>query len=100
MKKIEALIRPFWLDKVRDKLTEIGVHEMVVTDVRSSAAPKDKEDKSYLAEDYIIEFVPRIKIEVLADKPKDKKIIDALKKIAESSENNDIKILVSDVEVV
>ena len=83
MKKIEALIRPFELDEVRDNLHKIGIQDITVTDVRSSSGTKEDDPESYLGENYagyVIEFMPKVKIEIFVEAAKVQNVADAVLK--------------------
>lgn len=102
MKKIEALIRPFELDEVKENLSEIGIHNITVVDVRASGAGKEDDPELYLGENYagyVIEFLPKVKIEVIVDKAKAEQVAEAILK---SSRNGDSKnsVYIYDIEKI
>jgi nitrogen regulatory protein P-II 1 len=99
MKKIEALIRHFKLEDVKDALTECGVHGMTVTEVRGFGRQKGHTEM-YRGAEYTIDFVPKIKLEVVvadADLPR---AIDAIARAAKTGQVGDGKIFVTDLENV
>lgn len=99
MKKIEAIVKPFRLDNIRDALSKIGVDEIIVTDIRC-AYSTDKVAESYLSEDYFIEFLPKIRIEVFVEKEKAEQSIQALKKVIEAEDADSVnkeRVFVYDV---
>lgn len=99
MKKIEALIRPFELDEVRDNLHKIGIQDIVVSDVRSSSGNKD--DDSYLGENYAgytIEFMPKVKIEIVVEDANLRKASEALLKTSHNPESKS-SILIYDIQI-
>ena len=99
MKKIEAIVRPFKLDDVKDALNDIGVQGLTVTEVKGFGRQKGHTDL-YHGASYVIEFLPKIKIEVvIADKDKDK-VIQTICQAVNSNKVGDGKIFVSDVEDV
>ena len=99
MKKIEAIIRPFKLEEVKDALTEEGVKGLTITEVRGYGRQKGHTE-TYRGSEYRIEFVPKIKIEIVIDADKADKIIDVILKTAATGQVGDGKIFVSDIEDV
>lgn len=99
MKKIEAIIRPFKLEEVKDALTEEGVKGLTITEVRGYGRQKGHTE-TYRGSEYRIEFVPKIKIEIVIDADKADKIIDVILKTAVTGQVGDGKIFVSDIEDV
>lgn len=67
MKKIEAIIRPFKLDEVKEALLEEGISGMTITEVRGYGRQKGHTE-TYRGSEYQIEFIPKIKIEIITDK--------------------------------
>ncbi len=99
MKKIEAIIRPFRLDDVREALSEIGVKGMTLTEVKGYGRQKGHTEL-YRGSEYQIDFLPKIKLEVVvADNMMDK-VIDTISKAAKTGQVGDGKIFVYDVEDV
>ncbi|MDP4116971.1 MAG: P-II family nitrogen regulator [Bacteroidota bacterium] len=99
MKKIEAIIRPFKLEEVKDALTEEGIKGLTITEVRGYGRQKGHTE-TYRGSEYRIEFVPKIKIEIVVDSSKVDKVIDAILKTAKTGQVGDGKIFVSDIEDV
>lgn len=99
MKKIEAIIRPFKLDEVKEALTEEGVRGLTISEVRGYGRQKGHTE-TYRGSEYKIEFVPKIKIEVVVDSEKVDKIVDAILKTAKTGEVGDGKIFVYNIEEV
>lgn len=96
MKKVEAMIRHFKLETVRDALTECGVKGMTVTEVRGFGRQKGHTEM-YRGAEYTVDFVPKIKIELVVP---DADLADVLKAISEAARTNQVgdgKIFVSDV---
>ncbi|HQN65772.1 MAG TPA: P-II family nitrogen regulator [Methylophilus sp.] len=99
MKKIEAVIKPFKLDEVRESLSEIGVTGLTVTEVKGFGRQKGHTEL-YRGAEYVVDFLPKIKLElVLADNMVDA-AIEAITKAAHTGKIGDGKIFVSAVEQV
>ena len=99
MKKIEAVIKPFKLDEVREALSEIGVSGLTVTEVKGFGRQKGHTEL-YRGAEYVVDFLPKVKVEVVvADKMLDA-AIDAMVKAARTGKIGDGKIFVSDVSQV
>ncbi len=96
MKKIEAIIRPFKLDEVKEALYEEGIKGMTITEVRGHGRQKGHKE-TYRGSEYRIEFVPKIKIEVIVDNDRVEKIVDAIVKSAKTGQVGDGKIFIYDV---
>src|SRR5512143_876750 len=99
MKKIEAIIRPFRLDDVREALAEVGVKGMTLTEVKGYGRQKGHTEL-YRGSEYQIDFLPKIKLElVVPDKLADR-VMDAILKAAKTGQVGDGKIFLYDVEDV
>ncbi len=99
MKKIEAVIKPFKLDEVREALSEIGVNGLTVTEVKGFGRQKGHTEL-YRGAEYVVDFLPKIKIElVVADGILDH-AVDAIIKAAHTGKIGDGKIFVTSVEQV
>ncbi|MBX3009138.1 MAG: P-II family nitrogen regulator [Melioribacteraceae bacterium] len=96
MKKIEAIIRPFKLDEVKESLLELGVRGMTITEVRGYGRQKGHKE-TYRGNEYEIEFVPKIKIELVVEDNIAEKSIEAILKIAKTGQVGDGKIFVSEI---
>jgi len=96
MKKIEAIIRPFKLDEVKEALLEEGVRGMTITEVRGYGRQKGHKE-TYRGSEYQIEFVPKIKIEVIVDNDSVEKTIEAILRTAKTGQVGDGKIFISDI---
>ena len=97
MKKIEAIIKPFKLDEVREKLSNLGVQGMTVTEVKGFGRQKGHAEL-YRGAEYVVDFLPKIKIEVVV---KDNMLDEGIKAIIETAKTGKIgdgKIFVFDVE--
>jgi nitrogen regulatory protein P-II 1 len=96
MKKIEAVIKPFKLDEVREALSEIGVAGLTVTEVKGFGRQKGHTEL-YRGSEYVVDFLPKVKVEVvIADALLDA-AIDAIVKAARTGKIGDGKIFVTDV---
>jgi len=73
MKKIEAIIRPFKLDEVKEALVEEGIHGLTISEVRGYGRQKGHTE-TYRGSEYRIEFVPKIKVEIVVDEDKAEKL--------------------------
>jgi len=96
LKKIEAIIRPFKLDEVKEALLELGVRGMTITEVRGYGRQKGHKE-TYRGNEYEIEFVPKIKIELVVEDNIAEKSIEAILKIAKTGQVGDGKIFVSEI---
>ncbi|MCX6175669.1 MAG: P-II family nitrogen regulator [Ignavibacteriales bacterium] len=96
MKKIEAIIRPFKLDEVKEALLEEGVRGMTITEVRGYGRQKGHKE-TYRGSEYQIEFVPKIKIEVIVDDDSAEKTVEAILRTAKTGQVGDGKIFISDI---
>ncbi len=97
MKKIEAIIKPFKLEEVKDSLSEIGIEGMTVSEVKGFGRQKGHTE-IYRGSEYTVDFLPKIKIElVVADAQKDAAVA-AIVKAAKTGKIGDGKVFVSTVE--
>lgn len=99
MKKIEAIIRPFKLDDVKEALLEEGIRGMTITEVRGYGRQKGHKE-TYRGSEYQIEFVPKIKIEIIVDDSMTEKAVEAILRTAKTGQVGDGKIFISTVEDV
>ena len=99
MKKIEAIIRPFKLDEVKDALSEISVTGMTVTEVKGFGRKGGKQEV-YRGSAYVVDFVPKVKIEIVVLESQVEGVIDAIEKSAKTSKIGDGKIFVTNVDEV
>lgn len=99
MKKVEAVIKPFKLDDVREALSEIGVTGMTVVEAKGFGRQKGHTEL-YRGAEYVVDFLPKIKLEiVVADEQLDQ-CIEAITEVARTGKIGDGKIFVSDVQRV
>jgi nitrogen regulatory protein P-II 1 len=96
MKKIEAIIRPFKLDDVKEALLEEGIHGLTITEIRGYGRQKGHKE-TYRGSEYQIEFVPKIKIEVVVEDDVYDKALDAILRTAKTGQVGDGKIFVSEI---
>jgi nitrogen regulatory protein P-II 1 len=99
MKKIEAIIKPFKLDEVKDALNEIGVQGMTVTEVKGFGRQKGHVEL-YRGAEYDISFIPKVKLEVVVADESAKKVIETIEFKAKTGKIGDGKIFVSALEEV
>jgi len=97
MKKIEAIIKPFRLDDVRESLMELGVSGMTATEVKGFGRQKGHTEL-YRGAEYVVDFLPKVKIEVVVADAQADAIVDAILKSAKTGKIGDGKIFVMDVE--
>jgi nitrogen regulatory protein P-II 1 len=100
MKKIEAIIKPFKLEDVKDALVEAGIEGMTVSEVKGYGRQQGHSEL-YRGAEYVVEFIPKIKIEiVVSDDDFAKKAVDAISGAAKTGKIGDGKIFVSSVDSV
>ncbi len=99
MKKIEAIIKPFKLEDVKDALQEIGLTGLTVIEAKGFGRQKGH-DEMYKGSEYVVDFLPKVKIEIIVDNSLLKKAIEVIKKSAYSGKIGDGKIFVSSIEEV
>jgi nitrogen regulatory protein P-II 1 len=99
MKKIEAIIKPFKLDEVREALSEIGVSGLTVTEVKGFGRQKGHTEL-YRGAEYVVDFLPKVKIEIVVSDDAAETAIDAIVKAARTGKIGDGKIFVTTVEQV
>ena len=99
MKKIEAVIKPFKLDEVREALSEVGITGLTVTEVKGFGRQKGHTEL-YRGAEYVVDFLPKIKIEVVVATDVVEQAVDAIIKAARTGKIGDGKIFVMPVEQV
>lgn len=99
MKKIEAIIKPFKLDEVKDALNEIGIQGMTVTEVKGFGRQKGHTEL-YRGAEYVIDFIPKIKVEIVTSDSLVQKVVDTIEKAAKTGKIGDGKIFVYAIENV
>jgi nitrogen regulatory protein P-II 1 len=99
MKKVEAIIKPFKLDDVRSALTEVGITGMTATEVKGFGRQKGHTEL-YRGAEYVVDFIPKVKIEIVLDAENVERCIEAITNAARTGKIGDGKIFVSEVERV
>jgi nitrogen regulatory protein PII len=99
MKKIEAIIRPFKLDEVKESLVEEGIRGLTISEVRGYGRQKGHTE-TYRGSEYRIEFIPKIKIEVVVEDNKTEKVVEAILRTAKTGQVGDGKIFIYDIKDV
>ena len=99
MKKIEAIFKPFKLDEVREALSEIGVSGLTVTEVKGFGRQKGHTEL-YRGAEYVVDFLPKVKVDVVLPDNLVESAIDAIVKAARTGKIGDGKIFVTDVDQV
>jgi nitrogen regulatory protein P-II 1 len=99
MKKVEAIIKPFKLDEVREALSELGASGLTVTEVKGFGRQKGHTEL-YRGAEYVVDFLPKIKIEVVVTAAMLETVVDAIVKAAHTGKIGDGKIFVTPVEKV
>jgi nitrogen regulatory protein PII len=99
MKKVEAIIKPFKLDEVREALSEIGVTGLTVTEVKGFGRQKGHTEL-YRGAEYVVDFLPKVKVEVIISDTLVERAIEAVVKAARTGKIGDGKIFVTTVEQV
>jgi len=99
MKKIEAIIKPFKLDEVKEALSEIGVKGLTISEVKGFGRQKGHTEL-YRGAEYVVDFLPKIKLEIIARDEEVTKIVEVIQKGANTGRIGDGKIFVMPVEAV
>jgi nitrogen regulatory protein P-II 2 len=99
MKFVSAIIKPFKLNEVRESLTALGVQGVTVTEVKGFGRQKGHTEM-YRGAEYVIEFLPKLKVEVAIDDSQLEQVIEGIKKAANTGKIGDGKIFVFDLEHV
>ena len=99
MKKVEAIIKPFKLDEVKEALNEISITGMTVTDVKGYGRQKGHKEM-YRGAEYVVDFIPKTKIDVIVAADQVEKVVDTIRKAALTGKIGDGKIFVLPVEDV
>jgi nitrogen regulatory protein P-II 1 len=99
MKKIEAIIKPFKLDEVREALSDIGVTGLTVTEVKGFGRQKGHTEL-YRGAEYVVDFLPKVKIEIVVGDDTVEPVIDLIIKAAHTGKIGDGKIFVTPIEQV
>lgn len=97
MKKIEAIIKPFKLDEVKEALQKIGVQGMTVSEVKGFGRQKGHTEL-YRGAEYIVDFIPKVKLEIVVDQPQVQQVVEAVVNAAKTGKIGDGKIFVSNLD--
>ena len=97
MKKIEAIIRHFKLEEVKDALTGAGVQGMTVTEVRGFGRQKGHKEQ-YRGAEYTVDFLPKVKLEVVVSDDQSQRVVDTIVKSARTGQIGDGKIFITNLE--
>ena len=97
MKKIEAIIKPFKLDEVKDKLNELGIQGITVTEVKGFGRQKGHTEL-YRGAEYVVDFLPKIKMEIVIPDTQVEDVINAIVKSAQTGRIGDGKIFITNIE--
>ena len=96
MKKIEAIVRHFKLEEVKDALTEVGVQGMTVSEVRGFGRQKGQKEQ-YRGAEYTVDFLPKVKMEVVVSDEQVQSVVDTILRTARTGEIGDGKIFITDL---
>ena len=99
MKKIEAIIRPFKLDSVKDALNDLGINGITVTEVKGHGKQKGNHEL-YRGTEYVADFIAKIKIEMVVKESSVQEVVDTVVKYAKTNKVGDGKIFISNIEQV
>jgi nitrogen regulatory protein P-II 1 len=99
MKKVEAIIKPFKLDEVKEALAKAGVQGLTVTEVKGFGRQKGHTEL-YRGAEYVVDFLPKVKIEMLLDDSKAAEVVEVIKEAAKTGRIGDGKIFVLPVDEV
>ena len=97
MKKIEAIIKPFKLEEVKEALAEVGVQGMTVTEVKGFGRQKGHTE-IYRGSEYTVDFLPKVKIEIVVDDAQAEGVAQSIVKSANTGKIGDGKVFISNVE--
>lgn len=97
MKKIEAIVKPFKLDEVKEALQEVGLQGMTVTEAKGFGRQKGHTEL-YRGAEYVVDFLPKVKLELVVEDSQVERIIEAIQNAARSDRIGDGKIFVSTID--
>jgi nitrogen regulatory protein PII len=97
MKKIEAVIKPFKLDDVKEALNEIGIQGMTISEVKGYGRQKGHKE-IYRGAEYVVDFIPKIKIEIVVEAERSAQVVQKIREAANTNKIGDGKIFVIPVE--
>ena len=99
MKKIEAIIKPFKLDDVKEALNEIGIKGMTISEVKGYGRQRGHKEV-YRGAEYVVDFIPKVRIEIIVDASQEKQVVETIREAAYTGKLGDGKIFVLPVEEV
>jgi nitrogen regulatory protein P-II 1 len=99
MKKVEAIIKPFKLEDVKDTLAEIGITGMTVSEVKGYGRQKGHSEL-YRGAEYVVDFIPKVKMEMIVAKEQVDMVVNAIVESARTGKIGDGKIFVSDIDKI
>lgn len=99
MKKIEAIVKPFKLDDVKEALNEIGLHGMTISEVKGYGRQKGHKE-IYRGAEYVVDFIPKIKIEIIVESERVGQVMETIEKAAKTGKIGDGKIFILPIEEV
>jgi len=99
MKKVEAIIKPFKLDEVKEALTKIGIHGLTVSEVKGFGRQKGHTEL-YRGAEYVVDFLPKVKLEIIVREDQVADVVAAIERTAKTGRIGDGKIFVLPVEEV
>ncbi|MDA0231346.1 MAG: P-II family nitrogen regulator [Proteobacteria bacterium] len=99
MKKIEAIIKPFKLDEVKDALHEIGLQGITVTEAKGFGRQRGHTEL-YRGAEYVVDFLPKVKIEIILEETQVERAVEAIQQAARTGRIGDGKIFITSVEEV
>jgi len=99
MKKIEAIVKPYKLEEIKEALTEIGVSGMTISEVKGYGRQQGHSEL-YRGAEYIVDLIPKVKLEIVTTSDRVEEIIETIKENARSGKIGDGKIFVSEVEKI
>ena len=97
MKKIEAIIKPFKLDEVKEALHEVGIQGITVLEAKGFGRQKGHTEL-YRGAEYVVDFLPKVKIEVVVEDNMAESVVEAVKKTAQTGRIGDGKIFISSID--
>jgi nitrogen regulatory protein P-II 1 len=97
VKKVEAVIKPFKLDEVKEALQAVGIHGMTIIEVKGFGRQKGHTEL-YRGAEYVVDFLPKVKVEVVCGDDQTTQVVDAIVKAARTGRIGDGKVFVSTVE--
>ena len=99
MKRIEAIIKPFKLDELKEAMTELGVNGMTVSEVKGFGRQKGHKE-IYRGAEYVVDFVPKVKVDIVVDSEMASKVVEAISSSVKTGKIGDGKIFVQSLDTV